>query len=117
MSSEENGLPVIRSMKRCVVTPSMLVLKASGVSDVSVPYYFGVTDKLKTSGVAALSILKNGIERPVGDVRPYIHLFNVWATGYYHWLLEVAPKFLLFEREIRDSVVLIPRNSPSFITE
>ena len=117
MNTQENELPRIRSVKRCVITPSMLILTALGISDVSVPFYFGASDKLKISGVAALSIAKNGIGRAIRNNRPYIHLFNVWATGYYHWLLEVAPKFYLFESEIRKSVVLIPRDTPKFITE
>jgi capsular polysaccharide biosynthesis protein len=99
-----------------VVAPSMLTLSPTGVDPVSVYGYFGLGDRIRTNAVGFGSLLKNGLTLlPRGA--NYFHLFNVWGTGYYHWLTEIAPKFLQFESEIREGQTLVPRNQPPYIRE
>jgi capsular polysaccharide biosynthesis protein len=108
--------PELIKLGRSIVTPSMLTVTARGVHNSSMASYFDRRARLRTHAVGALSILKNGLRRLPQDGR-YFHVFNVWAAGYYHWLTEVAPKFTMFEEQLRSGTTLIPRRCPGFILD
>lgn len=99
-----------------MVTPSMLTLGIKGVDPTSLYWYFTFRERVRANIVGYGSVLKNGLTVLPRDHR-YFHLFNMWGTGYYHWLTEVAPKFLLFETQLQDGTVLIPPNPPRYIKE
>ena len=99
-----------------VVAPSMLTLSPTGVDPTSIYSYLSRRDRIKLNAVGFGSILKNGLTLlPRGT--NYFHLFNVWGTGYYHWLTEIAPKFLHFESQIREGKTLVPRDPPRYIQD
>jgi capsular polysaccharide biosynthesis protein len=62
------------------------------------------------------SLLKNRLS-VLGDGKEYYFAFNPWGTGYYHWLTEIAIKFVRFEDEVRRGTVLLPENCPNFVTD
>ncbi len=66
--------------------------------------------------VGGMSILKNKLER-LENRDDYYFLMNAWATGYHHWLAEVAPKFIHFEEELRRGKILMPKHRPHFISD
>jgi capsular polysaccharide biosynthesis protein len=47
--------------------------------------------------------------------KQYFHVFNIWGTGYHHWVTEVLPKLILFRSEIRNGEIILPPNPPSFV--
>ena len=114
---EDNWKLERSTVRNCVVTRSNLVLTWKGVDRRS---FFRNLDSLnwtfKTNLAAFGSLFLKGFRKIQGD-GPFFHVFNSWGTGYYHWLLEVLPKFLLFEQDLKGGTVLLPRNPPRFIIE
>lgn len=102
-------------IKNVIITRPLLIKKIVGIDRVSL---FDTTDRktrVKWNMLATVSILKNRLRFWKND--NYYFIFNVWSNGYYHWLVESAIKLVLFEKEIRAGVVVLPERSPSFITE
>lgn len=114
---EENWNLEKSTVRHCVVTRSNLVLTRKGVDRRS---FFGNIDSLtwilRTNLVGFGSLILRGFRKVEGD-GPFFHVFNIWGTGYYHWLLEVLPKFLLFEQDLKGGTILLPRNPPGFVLE
>lgn len=114
---EDNWKLERSTIRNCVVTRSNLVLTWKGVAKSS---FFENLHSLKwifrTNLVGFGSVLLKGFRRVEGE-GPFFHVFNSWGTGYYHWLLEVLPKFLMFEQDLKGGTVLLPRNPPQFILE
>lgn len=94
----------------------MLTLSPTGVDPTSIYSYLSRRERIRMNAVGFGSILKNGLALlPRGT--NYFHLFNVWGTGYYHWLTEIAPKFLQFESQIRKGKTFVPRDPPRYIKD
>lgn len=114
---EENWKLEKSPVRNCVVTRSNLVLTWKGVARSS---FFENLHSLKwifrTNLAGFGSVLLKGFRKVEGE-GPFFHVFNSWGTGYYHWLLEVLPKFLMFEQDLKGGTVLLPRNPPRFVLE
>ncbi|HSU27276.1 MAG TPA: hypothetical protein VLJ68_02775 [Chitinophagaceae bacterium] len=112
----ENHDPVqIVKTKNVFVTRSLLVRKFSGIVDACLFPSMERKTRKKLSLYSALSLFKHRLRFWKNE--DYYFVFNVWATGYYHWITEVAIKFVLFERELQSGVIIIPENCPHFISE
>ncbi len=106
----------VKVVKNCVVTRSSLVITATGVDPACLFEGLPLRKRIEMNLVGLGSIAKSPPWRlKVTD--PLFHVFNIWGTGYHHWLTEVAPKFFLFEDEIRGGTVILPEKCPKFVFE
>src|SRR5262249_40770671 len=71
--------------------------------------------RLKIGGFG--SLIKRPLIAVAFGVGEYYLPFNIWGTGYHHWLTEVAPKFVLFEDLLRSGTVLMPAAPPRFLSD
>lgn len=106
----------IKEVKNCVVTRSLLVMTAKGVDSSCLYENLPLSKRIQMNLVGAVSVFKNKLHRMKADQR-YFFAFNPWSMGYYHWLTEVAVKFLLFRDEILTGKIVLPENSPRFVTD
>lgn len=107
---------VIREIKNCVVTRSLFVMTAKGISRSCLYENLPLSMEIKMNVVGALSVLKNELHVFKSD-RKHFFLFSPWSKGYYHWLTEVAIKPLLFREELLDGIILLPENTQNFVTD
>lgn len=107
---------LIREVKNCVVTRSLFVMTAKGVSRSCLFENLPLKKELQMNLAGFLSVLKNR-SYSFSDDKKYFFIFNPWARGYFHWLTEVAIKPLLFEKELREGTILVPENTPGFMLE
>jgi capsular polysaccharide biosynthesis protein len=106
----------IKEVKNCIITRSLLVMTAKGVDRSCLYKNLPIGKEFQMNLVGAASVLKNRLHKLNGDQDNFF-TFNPWGGGYYHWLTEVAVKFLLFESELRKGRVLVPENAPRFVTD
>jgi len=106
----------IEDVKNCIVTRSSLVVTALGLHRSCLNPDLAFVKRVQMSFVGALSVLKNKLYR-LDEGTNYYFAFHPWGTGYYHFLMEIAAKFVLFENELRKGEILIPANAPSFVTD
>ena len=103
----------VEVLRHAFVTHSMFAGTISGVSPFSLPLPSDYPRMREFNRVYYLSFLKNGLQT-TGCKNLYF-VFNVWGTGYHHFLTEVAVKFPLFEKELREGQILMPPNCPQFV--
>ena len=106
----------IELVRNCILTRSQLLMTWKGVDRAcwfeNVPF----KNFLQVNFMGAGSVVKNKLDY-LEDRDDYFFVMNPWAKGYYHWLAEVAPKFFVFEKELRKGKILMPENRPGFITD
>ncbi|MFN6962556.1 MAG: glycosyltransferase family 61 protein [Pyrinomonadaceae bacterium] len=106
----------IVTVRNCVVTRSSLVLTWRGVERASLFDNIPAVLFRGMQRVGVGSLLRNRLS-VLRSERPLYHIFNIWGTGYHHWLTEVAPKLFLFEQQIRQGTFILPERTPEFIFE
>lgn len=116
LENRPSGDLSISRVSNCVVTRSSLVVTAGGVHSAALFEGFGLRRRFEMNVVGFGSIVKHGLSRMPGS-DSFFHVFNIWGNGYHHWLTEVAPKFFLFEDEIRNGKVILPVRCPAFVSE
>lgn len=107
---------VIKRLKNAIITRSMLVLTPWGVDSSCLYRNLGFRVRARMNIVGFGSLLKNRLN-VLRNGEEHFFAFNPWGTGYYHWLTEIAIKFVRFENEIRCGTVLLPENCPKFVTD
>lgn len=105
----------IETVKNAFVTRSMLVGTFKGIHSAALIRNIRHDWKRKFNFIFLGSLVKNKLK--VLDRKDYIFCLHLWATGYHHWLSEIAPKFILFENELRKGKILMPARIPGFIGE
>jgi len=105
----------IKIIRHCVVTRSMLVLRFFKLERSSLFASIRRKERLKLFVIAILSLFKNGVRRLKNE--NYICGLHLWCRGYYHWMTEVAPKFVLFNEIVRNGVILLPPDPPKFMLD
>lgn len=105
----------IETLEHAFVTRSMLAGTIRGVSPFALPLPPDSPRRKEFNKVYFLSFLKNGVQR-LPDEDLYF-VFNLWGTGYHHFLTEIAIKFPLFERQLRAGQILLPPDSPPFVRD
>ena len=106
----------ITEVPHSVLTRSMLVLTPTGVHPASLFDNLPLKSRLQMNLVAIGSMLKNGFTISKTD-RQRFHVFNIWSTGYQHWLTEVVPKLFLFEERIKGGSIIVPEKIPRFVSD
>jgi hypothetical protein len=64
-----------------------------------------------------LSFIKNLLKTKRRNNENYALIFNVWSSGYHHFITETLLKAVLFKEDLKSKVIIIPPNSPNFIKE
>lgn len=105
-----------KELKNCIITRSSLVLTGLGIDPYCLFENLPFRVRLQMHLVAYGSVLCNRFSCLPSN-RNYFHVFNIWGTGYHHWLTEVLPKLFLFENLLRDGTILIPSRCPRFVSE
>lgn len=117
-STSKNLFTQLRTehVNNCVVTKSQVVVTGTGICAASLFDNLPFKHRLRCKIAALGSVVKNRWTcLRSGD--DYFHLMNMWSSGYHHFLAEVLPKFILFEEQIRNGLVLMPKCRPRFISE
>ena len=112
----ENGSTVelkVKLLKHAFVTRSMFAGTIKGISPFSLPLPKDSLLRKKYNKIYYLSFIKNGLQTI--NCEDLYFIFNLWGTGYHHFLTEVAIKFPLFEKELRKGQILMPPNCPQFV--
>jgi hypothetical protein len=116
-----DNLPIsnleIETVKYAFITRSMLVGTIKGVHPANLVQNLPASWKRKFNFIFAGSLIKNKLSFLKDEGKDYFFCFHPWGTGYHHWLSEIAPKFLMFEEELRKGIILVPSRSPRFILE
>lgn len=107
---------LVKVVKNCVITRSKLVMTATGVHPASLYENLALRKRIQMNLVGLASVVKNRVHR-LEDREDYYFLFNPWGTGYYHWITEVAIKYLVHEDQIRRGTILLPENYPDFVAD
>lgn len=114
--NKPSGDLYVKRVKHCVVTHSSLVLSHRGVDPACLFDFTTGKSRLEMNLVAVGSVLKRGVKVAPSTDR-YVHVFNIWGTGYHHWIAEVALKLFLFEDLCRERKVVLPQECPGFVNE
>lgn len=73
--------------------------------------------KLVLVNASILSFFKNFLFTKKINEDNYVLIFNVWSTGYHHFVTETLIKAILFKEELKSKIIIIPPNAPLFIME
>lgn len=106
----------IETVDNCIITRSLMVVTIKGVARPSLFENLPPRGRRQLSLVAVASVFKNKLHR-LAARDDYYFVMNIWAKGYHHWLAEVAPKFIVFEKLLRSGKILMPADRPPFISE
>lgn len=106
---------IISRVKNVIITKSLLVRKFSGLVNASLFDTIDKKTRKRLNLISLLSIFKNRLYFWEND--NYFFVLNLWARGYYHWMTEAAVKFVIFEKELKNAVIILPEAPPSFMQD
>ena len=63
------------------------------------------------------STIKNILKFKTSNEKNLFLIFNLWSTGYHHFITETLLKLIIFKKELQNVTLLTPANSPNFVND
>lgn len=86
---------------------------------VNLTLFDNLTTKHKLSIIkySFFSTLKNIFKISISKEKNLFLIFNLWSTGYHHFITETLLKIAIYKQEFQNVTILVPANTPNFVND
>ncbi|MES2430040.1 MAG: glycosyltransferase family 61 protein [Bacteroidota bacterium] len=107
----------IYQFNRLIILKTLLVIYPAAARKVSLFDNLTKWHKRRIFKYRFLSTIKNIPSFNIDRSDNKVIIFNIYSTGYYHFIAESLVKIALHYDHLKDKIILLPNNTPQFIKD